>query len=127
MKSMLGTWLEDKRAATGMTKGQMSEKIGIVVGQYSAYVNGKSIPRKITLEKISKAFKISEDKLREMMNTPAPIADAPSTEEIEVEVPAPVEVPDIQSQLAAAQNKVLEGKIDLVIALLTDVSNRLTK
>lgn len=128
MESMFGVWLEEQRAKNGLTKTQMSEKLKISVGQYSAYITGKSTPRSQTLEKVSGTFSVSVDDLREMLKThPSaipPAEEAPPDDEI---VAAPAQASELAAQVAAAQNKILEGKLDLIIAMLSDISNRLPK
>lgn len=121
MKSMLGVWLEEKRTQMGLTKGQISESIGIAIGQYSAYVNGKSTPRQITLERISQALSVPMEDLRQMMNTPVAASSSDSDT-----ASSPNGANSLQPQLAAAQSKIIEGKLDIVIAMLTDISNRLS-
>ncbi len=114
VKTQLGTWMENERLAKGLTKGKISDMIGISVGQYSAYVAGKSVPRDKTLEKIAKAY---EKPLEDVQAMLAPIAQ-------DVFVAAEADTAcDAECEGALiARLTLLEAKLDYAVKLLEHVS-----
>lgn len=134
MSTMLGSWLEEKRSKLGLTKGQMSEKLGVVIGQYSAYVAGKSIPRAATITKIAEALSASEEEIHQLLSIPidpeAPgkldpmdkiIKDADAVAVVMSES----EFAHIQEPQNDVNDIVLEGKLDIIISMLKNISSRL--
>jgi transcriptional regulator with XRE-family HTH domain len=119
VKTQLGEWMEKERLARGLTKGKISETIGISVGQYSAYVAGKSLPRGKTLEKIAAAYGRPFEEVRAML---APLAAeaAPAAPAVPA---APVAEVRVEADgTLAARVALLEAKLDYAVALLERIS-----
>jgi|GEM_PF-5509910 len=117
VQTQLGIWMEEQRLAKGLTKGKISEQIGINVGQYTSYVTGKSVPRGKTLAKIAAAFDKQMEDIQAMLAPVPQIVEVKEDEESEMD-----ELFFGYDDTLVARISLLEAKLDYAVNLLEKIA-----